>query len=153
MYRAASGAEADVNRRMSDDYGKNISALILSVVVRAAPCNTMHGRTDVALTQQQACISRQYEVCDSAPPWQSMLQTSHGAATGMNELALQNSVTLHTLRVSLVKHRLFLRASSRSMWNACLAQLPRADWLRCHCSRSGRRRFLRSLVQYPPQLQ
>ena len=37
MYRAASGAEADVNRRMSDDYGKNISALILSVVVRACP--------------------------------------------------------------------------------------------------------------------
>lgn len=50
MYRAASGAEADVNRRMSDDYGKNISALILSVVVRAASCNTMHGCTDVALT-------------------------------------------------------------------------------------------------------
>lgn len=37
MYRAASGAEADVNRRMSDDYGKNISALILSVVVRTCP--------------------------------------------------------------------------------------------------------------------
>ena len=35
--RTGSGAEADMHRRMSDDYGKNISALILSVVVRTLP--------------------------------------------------------------------------------------------------------------------
>ena len=38
--RAASGAEADIHREMSDDYGKNISALILSVVVCSLACQT-----------------------------------------------------------------------------------------------------------------
>ena len=38
--RAASGAEADIHRRMSDDYGKNISALVLSVVVCALASHT-----------------------------------------------------------------------------------------------------------------
>ncbi|CAL5218926.1 g672 [Coccomyxa viridis] len=33
LAEAASGAEADIHRRMSDDYGKNISALVLSVVI------------------------------------------------------------------------------------------------------------------------
>ncbi|CAK0779361.1 hypothetical protein CVIRNUC_004754 [Coccomyxa viridis] len=33
LAEAASGAEADIHRHMSDNYGKNISALILSVVI------------------------------------------------------------------------------------------------------------------------